>query len=319
MKRFLVRIAWFLIPFIITAYLTDIFISKYLKKQNNYAVGEYSIWNDLFDGRVNSDIIIYGNSRAWVHVDPTIISDSLGATSYNLGIDGYGFDMQYLRHSLLLHHNKKPKLIIQSVDIFTLEKRTDLYNSDQFLPYMLFNKEIKNVTHDYEGYNHWDYEIPLVRYYGKTNAIKAAIRMFLFPGNNPVMRIKGYQGQDKPWNNDFDEAKKKMNSYKVKTNTAFKCRFEKYLNECERGHLNIVLVYSPEYIEGQKFVSNRDSIIRLYKSYSKKYKIPFYDFSNDSISFQKGLFYNAMHLNKRGSILFTNKLVKILKNNNSFN
>ncbi|MES1181855.1 MAG: hypothetical protein ABUL44_03580, partial [Flavobacterium sp.] len=253
--------------------------------------------------------------RAWVHIDPTIISDSLNTTSYNLGIDCHSFDMQYLRHSLLLQYNKKPKLIIQSVDIFTLEKRTDLYNSDQFLPYILFNKKIKDVTHGYEGYSHWDYEIPLVRYYGKTNAIKAALKMFLFPANNPVMRIKGYQGQDKAWNNDFDEAKRKIGSYKVKVDTGLKYLFEKYLEESERDHLNIIFVNSPEYIEGQKFVSNRDSIIRLYKSYSKKYKIPFYDFSTDSISTQKRLFYNAMHLNKKGSVLFTNKLVEILKSN----
>jgi len=317
MKKFLVYLTWFLVPLIIIAYVADVFISRYLPKQNDYAVGEFPVWSDLFGGRVNSDIVIYGNSRAWVQFDPNIISDSLTTTAYNLGIDGYGFDMQYLRHSILLQYNKKPKLIIQSVDVFTLEKRTDLYNDDQFLPYMLFNKEIKNVTQNYEIYNHWDYEIPLVRYYGKNTAIKAALRMLLFPSNNPVMRMNGYQGQDKEWNNDFDEAKRKIGSYKVKTDSALKRLFEKYLKECQRDHLNMIFVYAPVYIEGQKFISNGGEIIDQYKSYSKKYKIPFYDFSNDSISFQKNLFYNAMHLNKKGSVLFTNQLVKTLKDNHS--
>jgi hypothetical protein len=81
----------------------------------------------------------------------------------------------------------------------------------------------------------------------------------------------------------------------------------------------LIFVYTPEYIEGQKYVSNRAQIMGLYKKYSKQYQIPFYDFSNDSISYQKKYFYNVSHLNRLGSELFTAQLIDTLKTFNYFN
>ena len=61
---------WFVIPVIAVSYFADLVISKELKKSNSYTFGEYSIWNDIYDGKINADIVIYGSSRAWVHFDP---------------------------------------------------------------------------------------------------------------------------------------------------------------------------------------------------------------------------------------------------------
>jgi len=51
----------------------------------------------------------------------------------------------------------------------------------------------------------------------------------------------------------------------------------------------------------------------IYKKFSNEYQIPFYDFSNDSISYHKKYFYNASHLNNIGSQLFTKELIDTLK------
>ena len=53
--------------------------------------------------------------------------------------------------------------------------------------------------------------------------------------------------------------------------------------------------------------------MNLYSHYSKKYQIPCYDYSNDTICFQKKYFYNASHLNRKGAELFTHQLVNTLQ------
>lgn len=313
MTNFLKKVLLFLVPIILACVFIDIFITKELKKRPDLVHGEYSTWNDLFDGKINSDIVIYGSSRAWVHISPQIISDSLNTTAYNLGIDGHNFWLQYLRHSLLLKHNRKPKLIIHSLDEVTLQKRKELYNLDQFLPYMLLNKDIKDATASYEGFTFFDYILPAVRYYGKETIILNSIEQYFEPKIYPAKRIKGYQGQDRAWNSDFDNAKKKMKYYEVKIDTPSLILFERYLKECKANGINIVFVYTPEYIEGQLFVKNRKQIIDLYTNFSVKYKIPFYDYSKDTMSYQKKYFYNALHLNKTGAELFTTRLTQKLK------
>jgi len=92
--------------------------------------------------------------------------------------------------------------------------------------------------------------------------------------------------------------------------------FEKFLSECKVQDINLIFVYAPEYKEGQKFLEKREEVIKIYKKYSEQYQIPFYDYSNDAICYQKKYFYNSVHMNKTGAELFTTKLIDTLKQSN---
>jgi hypothetical protein len=242
-----------------------------------------------------------------------MMSDSLQIPTYNLVIDGHNFWLQYLRHKMVLERDTKPKVIIISIDMFSLQKRKDLYNSEQFLPYMLWNRDIKTATSSYVGFVSADYLLPLIRYYGKKKEIETAIRFYSCHLSNPISRVKGYQGLNRIWNKDFNKAKSSMKGYEVKIDPESVLLFENFLAECKNKNIKLFFVYTPEYIEGQKFVKNRQMVMNLYTHYSTKYQIPFYDFSNDTICFQKKYFYNASHLNKIGAELFTHQLVDTLQ------
>lgn len=295
------------------AYFLDVFISNNLKKSNRFAKKEYSTWNAILESKINSNLFVYGNSRAWVHFNATMMTNDLHIPTYNLGIDGHGFWLQYFRHSLVLKKNAKPKIIIVSIDEFSLEKRKDLYNSEQFLPYMLWNSAIKNATKSYEGFISMDFEIPLIRYYGKTEALETALTYFLGNLKNPEQRVKGYQGQLRTWNKDFEKAKTIIKKYEAKVDIPTLDLFKKFINECKSQNIKLIFVFAPEYIQGQKFIKNRKQIVSIYTKFSKDYDIPLYDYSNDTICFQKKYFYNSVHMNKLGADLFTAKLIDTLK------
>ena len=314
MRKFLIQFSFFILPIILTGYLLDILISTNLKKSNSHAQGEYPTWNAILDGEIKANIIVNGSSRAWVQINPTMIENSLKVPTYNLGIDGHNFWLQNLRYQLFLKNNPKPKLIIHSVDSGTLVKMSELYNPNQFLPFMLWNEDIKKATSIYKGYTFLDFYIPLIRYYGKSDALMSALKVLIRPQTNLIKRIKGYQGQDESWNTDFDKAKKEMKFFKATQDTFLIKIFDNYLKECQLNNIKVIFVYPPEYIEGQKFIKNREAgIIANYKNWSVKYNIPFYNFSNDSLCLNKKYFYNATHLNKIGSEIYTNKLIDSLK------
>ncbi|WP_316815580.1 hypothetical protein [Pedobacter nyackensis] len=310
MKKIIYKVILFLMPIVVFAYCIDVFLSKNLKKTE---YRENPVWRAIYDGQVNSKVVIYGSSRAWVHVNPTKIADSLNTTAYNLGIDGHNFWLQYFRHQQLLKYNTKPKLIIHTLDPMTLVKRAELYNSEQFLPYMLFNDDIYNATRSYKGFGILDYNVPLLRYYGQKDAIMRVVQTVVAPETNRKRRIRGYQGQNVVWNSDFDRAKAKMKSYKMELDQASIALFSKYLEECAKANIKVIFVYTPEYIEGQRFIENRAEVMAIYSRLSKKYNIPYYDYSTDSLSFDKKYFYNALHMNTTGAELFTSKLIKKLK------
>jgi hypothetical protein len=296
----------------ILAYPIDYLVSKYLSESNNYGEGEVKVWKDIYSGNINSELLIYGSSRAWVHISPQIIEDSLHIRSYNLGIDGHNFGLQYLRHKELLKNNEKPKFILLSLDIFSLQKNTGLYNYTQFLPFLLWNRNIYQYTSSYDGFSIFDYNVPMIRYLYNTSALIAATKSFTNVRNTPL-RNKGYMGMEYTWNLDFNNAKAQLNKYEVKFDPSLTKLLEQFIQECSTDNIRLILLYTPEYIEGQKFVKNREEMISKYKYFAQKYRLEFLDYSEDELSMQTQFFYNAQHLNKNGSEIFTKKLVNDIK------
>ncbi len=309
MKKFGLNIIFFALPLLIICSLGDFLISKTLKKSNHKY---YVVWNDLVSGNVNSQIVVYGTSRARAHINSKILEDSLRISTYNLGIDGFTFDMEYCRHKLLLENNPKPAYIIQTLDFHMLGKTRDLYQFDQFCPYF-DNEIVVNTIKSYNGPNLWDFNLPLVRYYGRSKEIVSAVKIILRPSSNKGNRYKGFYNYDRTWTDDFENAKDSNGTLFQKLDKSHVILFEKYLGEVKNMGIPMIFVYTPEHIDGQNFVSNRKEIMTLYKNLALKYHIPFIDYSSDPMCFNKEYFYNAEHLNLKGSNLFTNKLATDLK------
>lgn len=311
MKELIRKILVFSMPILLLTYPLDVFISKNLKKSNSF-YGEYEVWNDIYNSNINANILVYGSSRAWVDINPQIIEDTFNLNVYNLGLDGHNFWLQYLRHLEFIKYNPSPKHIILAVDFNSLQKRDDLYLYEQFLPYMLWNSNIRNYTHSYKAFNYFDYQLPLLRYVGKSSILKKAFKNARSNSIISPYRNKGYRGIKKTWTNDFELAKTKMSNYKIKIDTASVNLFDKFLLECKNNKIEVSLVYTPEHIVGQRFVTNRDQVITLFKKFAKKYNLQFLDYSKDPMCLDTSFFYNATHLNKTGSELFTKKLVQDL-------
>jgi hypothetical protein len=311
MKKFTIAGLIFILPLLIFGYLADIFLTNALKKSK---ADEFGVWNDIYNGRINEDLLIYGGSRAWVHFDPEILSDSLNLSVYNIGLNGHNFWLQKLRHEILLKYNKAPEVIIYAVDLMTLGKRPDLYNSDQFLPYMTSDTLLAKAISSYDGYGKYDSKVPLIRYLGKWKTSISAVKIALAPDRQKPDRIKGYQGKNLEWNSDFDNAVEEMGGrFSMELDSLSVVLFDEFLAECQRKNIKIIFVAPPEYIDGQLFVENRPEIMGVFASFGQKYDIPYYDYSNDSMSFNKYYFYNSTHMNIRGAELFSKKLVMDMK------
>lgn len=312
MKQFLRRITFFLLPLVILAWPIDLIVSSCLKHTPDFS-GELEVWKDIYNPDKNHELVVYGSSRAWVQIDPEILTDSLGMSAYNYGVDGHNFRIQYLRHAELVRNGKKPHTIILSADMFTLQRRSDLYCQEQFLPYMLWNENSRVHTELYEGFRPFDYYVPLVRYFGREKALKAAVKCMTGLGCSIPYRKLGYRAHDQDWNSDLDEARSIMSDYKVVIDEETVKLLNRFLEECRRSDIKVIMVYAPEHIEGQEFVSNRDEVMELFTQIAAQNKLPFLDYSDDEICRSKEYFYNANHLNLKGAELFTRKLAYDIK------
>jgi hypothetical protein len=150
---------------LISLYTITFFIDSGLRQTNHPT---WKAWNDILTRKSECEIYIQGSSRAWVQVSPLIIENYTGKKTYNFGIDGHHIDVQLGRYYLYRKYNKKPKIIIQILEGFSLEKRTDLYMKEQFLPY--YNEEcVVNSIKTMKGFNNIGHKLSFLKYIGETN------------------------------------------------------------------------------------------------------------------------------------------------------
>jgi hypothetical protein len=311
MKKLLIKIVIFLILVFALATLFAKLIDTGLKKDDS---GEYKEWNDVFFSRINADILIQGSSRAYRHISPAIIDSTFKVNSYNLGLSGYDFILQYHRFLFYLKYNKTPKYIIQNIDPNTLVKEDSLIDYFQYLPY-LNDSIIRQGVSSFEGLNWRDFYIPLYKYHGiYPVAFKGLINNFRTPPKNNG-KYKGFQSQNLKWDSAFTKFKlSHANGYRRIVNKETIRLLGIFLDYCKKRDIKVIFVYTPEYYESQKLLLNRDSIMNIFIKYSNIYHIPFLDYSKDSICLDTANFYNSQHLNTEGVRKFNIKLTTALKN-----
>jgi hypothetical protein len=294
MKKFIITIVVFGIGLLGLAYIADYVISKNLRKSTTrMLIG----WNEIYSGKLQNDAVIMGNSRAEVQYSPQILDSILGVNSYNLGIDGSPINRQIIKYDTYRRFNKKPKCIIQNIDIHTIGIRTG-YAREQFFPYF-FDDSLKTAISRFEKFNVMEKYIPGFRYIGYNDWILRVVFSFA-----EINSIKGYEGQQKEW--DGSRIPKTEISYGQ--DSVALLLFDEYLSKTKSENIKVIFVYAPYHIRAMQKVKDVNGMFLMYDSIAKKYDIPILNYTYDPISYDTTYFYNAMHLNKTGAEFFTTKL-----------
>lgn len=311
MKRFLKHSILFS-SLILTALFVADYIVSYGLRKTRYK--EYGEWNDIYSGKLNTNLIISGSSRAWVHISPQILDSLLPTSSYNIGIDAQVYDIIRTRQAVFLQRNPLPKTMIISLDIHSLTKKNDLYHYNQFCPYF-FDPIIKESISQYDVFSTSDFYIPFIRYLRSEKIVPLGIQEFFSIHHiNSNGRVKGYMGNPRKWDNSFDRFKtKNKDGKKFHIDSS---QYEMLKNDIiayKRKGIKVILVYTPEYWEIEKYILNRNEIISMYNQIATKNAIPFLNYSKHAICKKQSLFYNSQHLNKNGAEQFSCLLANDLK------
>ena len=314
MKKFLIQIFGFsvvmLLLFSTITYITDSGMHK-------SEFGNLNEWNEIFEKKITADIIIQGSSRAWVQFDTYIVDSVLNTNSYNMGIDGSPFDVQYVRYKSYIENNKYPKVILQNVDWDLMDKNTPVFQKYQFLPFLgnhYFEEQLlKNNIIPFS-----DCYLPFLKYSGQPKALEVGFSEFLGIQHYKSEKHKGYAGSDENWNGNNFENRKKGGKFRWVKNPELEKMFIDFLLDCKSKNIKIVLVFAPVYYELTELMINFKELSLYYNEFAQKYNLVFLDYSLISLSYNKENFINATHLNKRGSERFTLQLTNDLKNKNIF-
>ncbi len=304
MNKFIKKIVLFSVVALICFKALD-FVIEY-KLQNSKATF-YSTFSKIYEGNLNVDLIINGSSKAYLQVSPKIIDEVLGVESYNLGRDGFKFDSQLVQYKMYRKYNRKPKYLVQIVSNETFPMYSELFGYMVFAPYLDI-PEVKQLAKKHKGFSWADFNLPLIKYSSLLGKDIYQLKV-----NDNV--YKGYNPQyGRMWDDSFEQfIKDNPNGVNIELDKDMMKSFENYIKENKDNNIEVFMVYPPTYYKAHKYINNRKEIIEFYESISKKYNVPFLNYSQDSMSYNRDYFYNSQHLNGESADLFTNKLALDLK------
>lgn len=310
MKKFIKKLSLFGLVTLLVLAVVDVWVSYGLRKSTSNTM--YTL-NKIFDGKLGTDLVINGSSKALVHFSPAILDSVLNVNSYNLALDGTEFLVQNTQYNLLLKHNKPPKYVIQTVSSGTLVKNIEIRNQVQFAPYINVS-EVRNLAKKYEGFECYDYYMPFVRYTGEYEQIVDGCASAFGLHLKNTAKYKGYAPRVAQWDSSFAEFKE-MNSKGIRWDfdSLSISLFRQFLEANKQKGIQVFLVYPPTYYEFHSYLTNRQGILAFYKNTADEYDVPFLDYSDCYLSRDKSLFYNSQHLNKTGAELFTHLVAEDIK------
>jgi len=310
MMKFILYVSFFL-AIIILLFSTVTYITDRGLRKSEF--GNMKEWRDIFDKKIHADIVIQGSSRAWVQFDTYILDSVLNANSYNMGMDGTPFDVQYVKYMSYVENNKYPKVILQNVDWDTMDKNTPVFQKYQLVPF-LGNASFKERLLSNKILTKSDIYFPFLKYAGEPKALQVGISEFFGVQHFSSLKHKGFLGVDAKWNGSNFEKRKKSGKNHWHRNTEVEKLFINFLLDCKRKNIKVVLVFAPCYYENAGLIDDFEGLKTYYSDIAKRNKVDFWDYSLDSISYSKDNFYNASHLNKKGAEAFTLKLANQLRN-----
>jgi hypothetical protein len=306
MKKFLLKILLFCgITCLLLSAMTHV-TDKGLKQSCHHF---FQTWNGIFSGSINADVIIQGTSQAWCGIDPAILDTTLHTNSYNLGNNGYQFDMQYVRYRCYRAYNKKPKAIIQCLNFASLGISTGLFEKAQFLPY-LGDSILWRGTHALGMPEEFHY-LPFLKWEGQRNFMMMGMqRYFGMPNKaDAASTYKGFQRRFLQWDGALFRNFTQTHTYvaPIVDNGVFE-QFKTFLAQCQQDSIKVFLVNMPMYNAYNRYVILNSQFKQLLQLAAAKYGATVLDYTADKICADTNNFYDPVHLNAAGANAFSEKL-----------
>jgi hypothetical protein len=260
--------------------------------------------NDLFEGKVNKDLIIIGSSRGTADIATWMLEDSLGMSAFNLSYGGSEIEWQLFILETLLEKASPPRIIVKIIDDpFELTKaKINEFRLDVLYPLVKYPRALEALIERGEK-NRFLSKLLVTHQLSKTS--------YDFRAPPPVQDSVLLYGA-LPRRGQISEKQKK----KVRIDTSYYASnelpgkvdaFMKFKDITKNKGIQVVYVIPPSYSP-----LNEDFVIRMRTMIGPDNTFFIYD-REDSSYFRDAFFRDPYHLNIKGAEYFTNDLVCFMK------
>lgn len=300
MKRFLIEIVSFAVAAYLLALGLDAMISHGLA---NSAGHPHQAWREIRSGNYASDIVIMGTSRALEHYDPAVIDSITGLSSYNLGMGGYGINVEMMKYRYYCHYNHQPQYLIYDIDQLplVLDNAPHMHQSEQFLP-LFYDGAIRGDLMKV-GYSWKDACIPMARYWGYQIQNKRGLQECVnLKQYCDYPSYKGHHPDPDSWDASRLQFKDTIPSH---VDDEAKDLFLNFVQECQENGIQLIFVTSPVYYRYVEMSPGWNRYIAWFDSIAESSDIPYLNYMDNPICRDLMMFNAGVHLTPDGTKIWS--------------
>lgn len=297
MKKFIIRVILF---FVIVAVIDIVFgkCCDYLYEHSkggdtykiNYAVSEGC-----------SDVLIMGSSRANHHYNSQILSDSLGLSVYNLGIDGSGAILMDGFYRLITQRYVPKCIIYELTPSFDFRKCDADVNNTRYLaqlkPYYR-NECLSQIFDDIDAKERIKLNSGFYRY---NTTFLNLIKFYVKGGQEGGNGFAPLQGVLADYVPPTNRSIAEIDTLKIKY-------LHQFIKDCEKNGTQVIFVISPKY----GGLSNDEFQPGIDVCKEDGYEVVDY-YCDPQFGSTREYFKDSYHLNKEGADAFTIALAQRIK------
>lgn len=276
---------------------------KYMKWLNQYPrEGDAALVNYNLNAAA-PDVAIIGSSTAICHYDPSIVHDSLYSyinedlSVFNMGMSGQRMGYCYYAQKSLIER-KIPKVVIVDVWASFLSADFECYSFGEYRPYIKMNKNVEELLREYDQLS---IATKSNMYCYNTELVKLLLS---------VRRGKSADGFDRSSTVELSvPAIKDTEKDTTVLSSRSKQDFDNMIEMANKNGYLLFVVLSPRLTS-----SDTNSISYKYmRDKCQECSIPFLDYANNTMFYDKHYFRDKTHMNYYGAQFFTQVLMKDIK------
>jgi len=303
MKKFIITLLIFLTGFFL--------VDKLLIGLRNAAPNREADkrMEQLYKGDINQDIIILGSSRGARDIIASQIEDSLKISTRNFSFPGSGVEFHdYLLSLIIKNAQKKPRLIILNVDdpneLNTNASRLK-FRYDLIYPQVKYQQALDKLVADGEK-NYWLSKMFVAHQMSMSNLDLRkqhfeAIDTVFADGSMPIAstnpKFDTHANEDQSVYDIQKETKEGLNS------------FIDIITACQKNNIKLLICFPPNFYK--KTIGFEE---RIFQIVDDKAMIFVHDPIKYPFSKEIENYYDDVHLQRKGAVLFTDELINFLKN-----
>ena len=261
--------------------------------QNFDLKGRYQPLDKLIK-KVNTDIILIGNSGILNSVNPEIIEDSLSMTCYNGGITGQSvFFFETIIDCIMQRHT--PKMFIVGLRPEEIGGNIGEGIYDVLKPYYgMGYTSIDDHFNETSGFDRFLLHSNLLRY----NTIWVRVLLYML-FDNTTYPENGFMPMDKP---SMIPQLHHIEEYEEPVKDKLEC-IERIIQKCKASNIDIVICFPPTL---SFFKHGVTPCVNAVKDLCTRYNTPcFIDYNNEYFYRHPELFYDTGHVNKDGADIYS--------------